>query len=479
MRSLITLLICIFIALPIASETLTVKVETYKTVSVSGDGDSEVVVDYAQTNNRKSQLTQDNSLSLSIQHLPASAIQAVTLSMKSNKSGGAGSMRLMCGSTLVWSIADGAFAGDAWGGDNSGEYMPISHAFNPAIQAGDIMLTIAASANSLYFESITITYLPIIPVPHTVSFSTGSFISLPRQTETTVGGGIVLPNLANVDPYFFLGWTPEPIAVTDVQPFYYAPQSVYYPKEDVMLYALYCSMPLEPIQTLQDTTCTSGEYAIVALNYESYMAAGAINNHKLEAVPVQTTLTEDQIYSLAADYMPADCRYQIDFQDDSLMITHVASGQTIGYEPSSKHYQLADKDVLWHWEKAKNNTLLLTHDYDAISGMCGLLEFAFSSTLDPIGICDEYMRHNPNWTYLAFFPVSHLAQELPIAHYSSNPTALPVENIASSSSLDWTHPVTVYSLHGQLLFEGITSPSFLPRGIWLVRQSNLWLKVQN
>lgn len=477
MRSFIALLLGLLMAIPLAAESLTVTVETYRTVSVSGDGAGEVLVDYVQTNNRKSQLTQDNSLSLSIQHLPASAIQAVTLSMRSNKSGGAGSMQLTCGGTPVWSIADAPFASDAWGGNNQGEYMPISHTFTPAIRAGDIMLTITASANSLYFESITITYLPVIPVPHTVSFSTGTSLSLPRRTETSVGGGVLLPDLPHVEPFFFLGWTAAPLSVTDVPPSYYPPLSWYYPKENVTLYALYCNMPLEPLPTMQDTTCTSGEYAIVALNYESYLAVGAIDNHKLGVLPVSTYLTEDNVYSLKADYMPADCRYQIDFEADSLMITHIASGQTIGYEPTSKHFQLADKSVRWHWEKAKNHTLLLTHDYDAASNMCGLLELAFSSTLVPIGICDDYMRYNPNWTYLALFPVSHLPEELPVAQYSSDPVSLSLDNVLPQ--LDWTLPMAVYTLQGHLLSEGVTSPSLLPRGMLLIRQSNLWMKVLN
>ena len=87
-------------------------------------------------------------------------ITGVTLSMKSNQSSGAGSLSVMSGETLISSIDNSAFNESSWYSAWSTAYVNITPSVTPTVVGADesVVITLAATANSLYCQSITIDY---------------------------------------------------------------------------------------------------------------------------------------------------------------------------------------------------------------------------------------------------------------------------------------------------------------------------------
>ena len=87
-------------------------------------------------------------------------ITGITLSMKSNKSSGAGTLSVMSGQTLISSIADNAFNTTYWNNAWSSDYVDITPSVTPTVVGSGekVVITLAATASSLYCQSITIDY---------------------------------------------------------------------------------------------------------------------------------------------------------------------------------------------------------------------------------------------------------------------------------------------------------------------------------
>ena len=108
----------------------------------------------------KVQLTKNNSMTLTLSGFAGNKITGIKLSMKSNKSSGAGNFSATVGATTISSIATANFNSANWAGKWSQTYVDV----NPAVTATevgadeDVVIKIAATANSLYCQSITIAY---------------------------------------------------------------------------------------------------------------------------------------------------------------------------------------------------------------------------------------------------------------------------------------------------------------------------------
>ncbi|MBQ4063327.1 MAG: chitobiase/beta-hexosaminidase C-terminal domain-containing protein, partial [Bacteroidaceae bacterium] len=89
-------------------------------------------------------------------------ITGITLSMRSNTSKGAGSYSMVVGETTISSIDDAKFNTANWNGAWSTSYVNVTPAMTNSdytIANGEnVVITIAASANSLYCQSFTIEY---------------------------------------------------------------------------------------------------------------------------------------------------------------------------------------------------------------------------------------------------------------------------------------------------------------------------------
>ena len=144
-----------------ATKSATYTVASKTSVTVSGttpDGSSAA---YSQTYGTVSQATSGNSMTLTLSGYEGTTITGLTLSMKSNSKGGAGSMSMTSGGATLASISDSSFNNANWHGSWSTSYVDVTpNVTATTIGNNTVVITIAATANSLYCQSFTIEYTP-------------------------------------------------------------------------------------------------------------------------------------------------------------------------------------------------------------------------------------------------------------------------------------------------------------------------------
>ena len=163
---------------PAAGTSVTYTVESTSKVNVTGTAPEGSSATYASTYTTKCQLTSGKSMTLTLSGFEGNKITGITLSMKSNKSGGKGSFTAVAGTTTIASIADAAFNTASWNGAWSTEYVDVIPTMTKSdytVQKDEnVVITIAASANSLYCQSFTVYYdkgaTPPTPVDSTTLY---------------------------------------------------------------------------------------------------------------------------------------------------------------------------------------------------------------------------------------------------------------------------------------------------------------------
>lgn len=158
---------CDVTVLPYVKETIKYTINSLSTVSSSGTAPKDSTATYAQTHATQSQMTSGNSSTLTLIGYVGKYIDSITLSMKSNKSSGAGTLSVEAGTTTLAST-EGAFNTEAWNNAWSNDYVDIEvRNLNSDYQIGNenITIVISATANSLYIESYTIQWgnAPVVP----------------------------------------------------------------------------------------------------------------------------------------------------------------------------------------------------------------------------------------------------------------------------------------------------------------------------
>ena len=142
---------------------VTYTVTSTSAVSVSGTAPEGSSAAYSSTYTSKYQLTGGNSMTLTLSGFAGNKITGITLSMRSNSKGGAGNFSATVGATTISSISTANFNTNSWAGKWSTSYIDVTPSVT-ATEVGtgeNVVLKIAATANSLYCQSITITYEPI------------------------------------------------------------------------------------------------------------------------------------------------------------------------------------------------------------------------------------------------------------------------------------------------------------------------------
>ncbi len=145
-----------------ATMTYTVVYTVVSTSSVTAQGNAPEgsFATFKSTYSSKEQLTSGNSATLTLSGYDGATIKSVVLSMHSNASKGNGSYEIKVGSAAIATQSDAAF--NKWEYNNSfgTSYRDIdTHANETTVPDGEeIVITIKASANSLYIQSYTITY---------------------------------------------------------------------------------------------------------------------------------------------------------------------------------------------------------------------------------------------------------------------------------------------------------------------------------
>ena len=142
-------------------KSVTYTVASASSVTVSGEAPAGSAAKFNNTyTNNKQQMTSGKSQTYTLSGYSGYTITGIKLSMKSNSSGGAGSLSVKAGSKTIASIADSKFNTANWNGSWSTSFVDIEPSVTETlVGAGeDVVVVIKASANSLYCQSITITY---------------------------------------------------------------------------------------------------------------------------------------------------------------------------------------------------------------------------------------------------------------------------------------------------------------------------------
>ena len=364
-------------------------VETNKTISTSGVHPEGATADYVCTG-KKGQMTKGQQATLTLQGWQNTDIEGVRLSMRSNKSSGAGALQMSIDGQEVWTISDSGF--DQWCGEYTTEYTAIVHAFSPTIKStnGKISIRIEASSNSLYIEKYEIIYQKSAAKPYSIDLQTedGSYS---RLTESQAGSGVVLPTLPDEDGWRFVGWAEKAVEKTTTRPTIYAPGSTYYPRTDASLWAVY-SDDLQEVEMQQRTDCQSGFYAIAFPILNAAYSGEPDNSTGLLPASEILLSTTDSIWYERQFEITLEMVYYIDFASDSTAtITHVSSAKSVGYKnnklydtPTHWHYRLLpDQTVAFFLQEGNNSELVraLWVSVDNERNWCGKLVSLNEATL--------------------------------------------------------------------------------------------------
>ena len=144
------------------TKSVTYSIISTSEVEVTGDAPIDSTVSFVNTNtNNKYQLTAGNSATLTLSNFDNCIIKNVTLSMKSNKSSGSGSLYMTVNdSSYLLRYPDSTF--DTWYGSYSSEYVdfiPIISDPKVLTSSSVVEVELTATVNSLYIQSYTIEYL--------------------------------------------------------------------------------------------------------------------------------------------------------------------------------------------------------------------------------------------------------------------------------------------------------------------------------
>ena len=143
-------------------DTVTYTVTSKTAVSTSGTAPEGSSATYAQTYSTACQATSGNSFTLTLSKYEGYIIKGITLSMKSNASKGAGNLSVVAGSETIASIANANFNTASWYGSWSTTYVDVEVSMTNESYTikkdENVLITINATANSLYCQSYTLTY---------------------------------------------------------------------------------------------------------------------------------------------------------------------------------------------------------------------------------------------------------------------------------------------------------------------------------
>ena len=139
--------------------TATYTVASTTEVTESGDVPEGSSATFAQVaGSSAGQITGTGSFTLTLKGYEGATITGLTLSMKSNGKSGAGKLDVTCGDAIIAAIADAKFSSPTWNGAFSTTYVNIVPSVTPTVVDDDVVILITGSENSLYCQSVAVTY---------------------------------------------------------------------------------------------------------------------------------------------------------------------------------------------------------------------------------------------------------------------------------------------------------------------------------
>lgn len=383
MKMFIALLFTCLLAVGSAwAETVTYTVSSKTAVTTSGTAPTGSSANYNSTYSTVYQLTKDNSMTLTLSGFSGKTITGISMSMKSNGSAGAGSFSMKAGTTTLSSISNSAFNSSNWNGNYTTVYTNVTPTMtvnDHVIQNGEnVVITIAATTNSLYCQSFTITYVDL-STAHTVTFHEGNnSIDL---TETSAGAGITVPGTTIDCPDInFMGWTSNPTAINTSN--IVAAGSTYYPSSNTDLYAVF------------GTPTGSNVPASTSTYFSTPNEAWEVFDHN--GTDYWKIFSGDQIYSPSIDW-------------STITSIEIQMGTFGSLNDDEKYLQVYAGNELWLSKKATTTSASTSYTITPTTSIQGTGELSFrsSSTNDGAGLRIRAITINyavPGYTYSTTVP---------------------------------------------------------------------------
>ena len=158
------------------ADVATYKVTSTSEVTPSGEIPEGASATYKSTYSSAYQLTKDNSMTLTLKGYEGYVITGITLSMKSNSKAGAGTFSAKAGKTTLAEISTATtfnkwFDNASYTTTYTDVHVTMANAAYTIQTGEDVVIVIAATANSLYCSSFTITYAKPAAVPTPIFYA--------------------------------------------------------------------------------------------------------------------------------------------------------------------------------------------------------------------------------------------------------------------------------------------------------------------
>lgn len=352
------------------------------------------------------QMTEGNTTRLQLDGWDGCTIHKVILKMHSNSKSGGGELEMTIGENMAWKITDASFSEEAWAGEYTTAWVDIVQEMNMTVgNYEDIDILITASENSLYINQYTIEYTPATATCYTITFRTGVEQTLDPIQQSGIGDPVILPAWKDTADWYFIGWSESEIEEGDDFSNILLAGSEYIPKGNTYLWAVYSDV--KEITAVDEYQ--SGRYVMTMWNAvtEYYAHTGMAMCGSI--VEAEVPLVAANLMRNAADKcclmtkIEDDMIYELEFEDSTLTITHVASEKQIGYLDT----RLDCSENKWQYKVLKDGSLGI-YLTDVTPTNTYALRFAVSTNYDEKYLVAKVQRLDvANWESDGFwlFPI--------------------------------------------------------------------------
>ena len=312
---------------------MTLTVQDKRTVKAEGAWPKDMKATYYNTGSKGS-VTSKDTATLTLSGLDGVEVEKVLVYVRSNKSAGAGVITMTADGQALYQ-KDGTYQ-EWFGAYNNTDYQPIG--WSGEQTASTLEVQVMGTTNSLHIEKYEITWTEVQAQAYSVTLMTDGVSEVVQETE--VGSGILLPERADKDGWFFAGWTSnELMEATDEQPEIWQAGERYYPKKDVTLWAVWTDV--QPPTGERQVAPEDGYYV---LELYEYLLTGDVNNGLMTLVHNDAVYTEDLYY---LDFNTADT---------TCTIRNYVSNAYVGYNATATALRQAES--VWHYRVLQDSTWL-------------------------------------------------------------------------------------------------------------------------
>lgn len=399
---------------------MSITVQTKNSVTITGQVPEEVTASY-QCTYQKGDIRANDTASLVLNGWQGETADSIVLHMRSNKSAGAGTITVYTDGTGAVQQS-GTYA--HWVGRYDTELHPICLRIDRQVEQ-QLRVDIVGLTNSLHIASYDLYWTAAPERAYSVTlYSPNGHTDI--VDEHTIGSGILLPGAERVEGWYHVGWSETDIAHTGTMPDIHLAGTVYHPRRDCELWAVYCNRYMGDIRSV--TTLETGYYLLMNTLLNCLLADA---QHPADGIQIVTQAADSDSTGTYLPYAAVrpECVYRIDVDTlrQRCTLRHTQSNRYVGV--TNGH--LANTPTEWEYTHNADGTYTLSHveegyryvlhydgDYDTVR----LLKIPFTP---------DVMAANM-WTLFA------VADPAEPTYWSTQPEPLALDGTRAPSAEIWT-----------------------------------------